>query len=109
MQAVRFLNVHRVVGRGVFAPNIDMMPLAQADLKRSVRFDRPNRAERVRPGSNQCRFALFLEHRATRKHRETDDNQSQGDLLLHGIDAVQIAACFQERMTGVSLLIGDGV
>ncbi len=104
-----FLDIHRVVRRGVFAPNVNSMALAQANLKSAVRFDRPNRPERVRPCPNQCRLTAFVKHRASGKERDADNNQSKRDLFVHTTDALHIALCFQERITSASLLINIGV
>ena len=106
---MRFLNVHRVAGHRVFAPNVNVVTFVQADLKRTVSFDRPNRSERVYPGSHQCRLTSFLKHCASRKQREADNNQSKRDSFVHGNDAVQVDVSFQERITTASLLINRGV
>ena len=101
---MRFLNIHGVGSRRVFAPNVDSMALAQADLKSAVSFDRPNRAERIRPGPHQRRLTSFLEHRASRKQRDAYNNQSKRDLFVHDADAAQVTLHFQERIAAASLL-----
>lgn len=104
-----FLDIHRVARRGVFAPNVNSMALAQANLKSAVGFDRPNRPERIRPCPNQRRLTAFLEHRASGKERDTHDNQSKRDSFVHATDVLHMALCFQERIIRVSLLISIGV
>lgn len=77
------------------------MALGKADLKSAIRFQRPNRPERIRPSPDQGRLTAFLKHRASRKQRGDDNNQSQRDLFVHGVDAVRIIVRFQERIVAL--------
>ena len=77
------------------------MTLGKADLKGAVRFQCPNCPERIRPSPNQGRLTAFLKHLASRKQGGDDNNQSQRDLFVHGVDAVQIIARFQERIVAL--------
>jgi hypothetical protein len=83
VRTVRFLNIHSVAGDRILAPNVDSMVLTQANLKSAVRFNRPNRPKRVRPGPNQPGLTALLEHRASRKQRDGDNDQSKRDLFVH--------------------------
>jgi len=105
VRAMRLLNIQGIASCRVFSPNINSMALGKTDLEGSVRFDRPYRSERVRPGADQRRLTALLKHRASREQGNADNDQSKRDLFVHDVDAVQINSPFQERIAGEPLLV----
>ena len=67
---MRFLDRHCVACDGIFAPDAGSIAVIERHLEGAVGFNRPNRAERVSPGPNECGLSALLEHGAAAKQRE---------------------------------------
>lgn len=98
VRAVRFQDRHAIAGHAVFAPHIDFVAFRETDLERSVSLDRPNCAERICPSTDYRRLPTLLKHRAACDQRETHDSQTEGNLFVHGRDAVDLAFQFQAHL-----------
>ena len=78
----------------------------QIDIKRAVCLNRPNRAERVRPGPDQRGFPGLLKHGASAKQSDRGRRQDnlERDLFVHAGDAVHKPRLFQAKKNYSSLL-----
>jgi len=60
----RALKSDRIAGNGVRAPRIPLAVMPKIDIERPVGSDHPDRAERIRPSSDQCRLPSLWVSRA---------------------------------------------
>lgn len=70
---------------GVRSPRVTFAVVLQINVKCAVCLNRPNRAERVRPSSDQGGFPGLSKHGASAKQREggCGHNDTERDLVLH--------------------------
>lgn len=86
---------------GVRSPRVTFAVVLQIDVKCAVCLNRPNRAERVRPSSDQGGFPGLLEHGASAKQCESGcgHDDSKRDLVLHAAMLSGTHGLFKQRRT----------
>src|SRR5205823_12865020 len=75
--AVDFMDLHRVSGHRVFAPNVRSIAIIKSNLERAISFERPYCAERICPSADDRRLSALLKHCAPCDQPETDDSQTE--------------------------------